>query len=139
MDLKPVRRQDLWWCERVGVHLPQTHEKCVREAGAFKSQLSQRIGKREDTETIQSLPMKNYKRFSNCEGRDSSLTKWKVLQTEPFASCTAEELRLKRSSFLRGGIFIHGTSQELLNLLIGYNIVFEKAFTHTLNIIKGGI
>lgn len=50
----------------------------AREAAAFKSELSQRKRKREDTETIQRLSMRNYKRFSDCEGRDSNFAKWKV-------------------------------------------------------------
>lgn len=67
MDLKPARSQDLWWCECVGVHLLQTHRSVWgREAGAFKSELSQSTRKkkeenREDGKTIRSLTMKHCK------------------------------------------------------------------------------
>lgn len=67
MDLKPARSQDLWWCECVGVHLLQTHRSaCVwggsREAGAFKSELSQREENRGGGKTILHLTMRH------CEG-----------------------------------------------------------------------
>lgn len=69
MDLKPARSQDLWWCECVGVHLLQTRRAVWgREAGAFKSELSQktrdREENREDCKTIPSQTMTHCKDFA---------------------------------------------------------------------------
>lgn len=62
MDLKPARSQDLCWCECVGVHLLQKHRSVWgSEAGAFKSELSQREENREDGKTVQGLTVKQYK------------------------------------------------------------------------------
>lgn len=64
--------------ECVGVHLLQT-QKWVKEEGRSFQELAKTEKKENRGHRQFSLSMKNYKRFSNCEGRYSNLVKWKVL------------------------------------------------------------